>query len=296
MHYSAVLDISDASLGLGTFALSDGVHTNISITLANLRANDGRSPAQSSALFFHHSWTVIWNIISQDGRSEVRLPKVSRSPLAVALAIEIRAQATANGWASPAQLNVTMNETTGLYTIGYNPTFGSNVNLQWTTAAGRALLGFTADVGGAIRHTGTLVPTYLIVPTLRAVSNPTPDRDSGPVGSFAISDDGSVGYGVAKPGAGVEREFTQAFEPVEKVEPAAALAAHPWTHRHLFAHCSKGFAFLVHSGGFGNLYPEFFHLRAEGTAFEAKYASPMNTARRSIEYRVFVMGAMVPSI
>jgi hypothetical protein len=128
---------------------------------------------------------------------------------------------------------------------------------------------------------------------LSAVSNPSVDRESGTVASFAISDDGRHGYGLAREGVAIERDWTQQFEPLEKVEPINAVSTHPETHRRFQRHCRTGLPFVVTNGGFGNDVPELFHLRGEGTRFEAERASQNRNSRRNVGYQTYVFGAII---
>jgi hypothetical protein len=289
MLYHAIFDISDSSLGLGTLTIADGTHTSIVITFADLRAFDGNG--DESALFMNHSFNE-WDIQSQDGNAQERLLTLGRAPLGIALTAHMQSQATANSWADPTFLGAGLNATTGLFAIGYI-LGGVNISLTFSTAAGRRLLGFASNVSGATGYIGTQIPYYVIKPTLPAVSNPTPDREASTVASFAMSDSGEVGTGLSREGVPIEREWTQQFEPVEKCEPINAVSTHPFTHRHLFLHCRQGYEFCVTGGGFGNPIPELFSLRTDGTAFEAAYASPNNTARRNVSYRTYVRAGLI---
>lgn len=292
MLYQAFFDIADTSLGLGTLIISDGAHSNIIIDFAELLGGDADD--QPTPIMMH-SPIGEYSIRTRDGLDTEVSRKLSRQSFAIVLAANMQVQALANGWDAPAFLGAGIDADTGLMWVGY--VAGSiDISLTFSTAAGAALMGyaFPQTFGGALIE-GIAVPSYVIRPTLRAVSHLTPDRESERVASFAISDDGRHGSGLSREGCSVERDWVQAFEPIAKVEPINATSAHPWTHRHLFRHCRTGLPFVVTSGGFGNPVPELFHLRSEGTAFEAKYVTPddYRTHLRSVDYRTYVFGAII---
>ena len=291
MLYQAFFDISDPTLGLGQVIVGDGTHSNVIIEFATLLGFDADAVVTPKLM---HSPIAEYSIQAQDGSATEVSRKLSRQSFGRAFTTYLQVTALANGWAGPEFLVAGIDATTGLYGVGY--ALGAvNISLTFSTAAGAALMGFAFPLtSGAPAHTGIAIPNYVIKPTQRAVSHPTPDRESGTVASFAISDDGRHGYGHGREGVAVERDWAQQWEPVAKVEPINAVSTHPWTHRHLFRHCGrKGLPFVVTDGGFGNSIPELFHLRGESTAFEAKYAYDMVTAFRNVVYGTYVFGGIV---
>lgn len=292
IFYAPIFDISDPTLDLGNLTIADGVHTSVVIALGSLRANGGTAKYANSPLFFH-SAHANFLVEKQDGTYAEVLPELARQALIYVLSSEFINQATANSWTSPLNTGALWSSTTGFYTIGYVGGAGVNISLTWSTPNGRRLFGYDGiGESGLQTHVGSQVPWFLIKPTMRGVSNPSRDREPGPVGTFAISDSGDVGYGNARIGSEVHRDWTQQFEPIEKCEPINAAADHPFTHRDLNNHCRKGYPFAVLDGGFGNPANEIFNLRSEGTGWEPGWAVPNRTHIANIPYKAIVRGAI----
>lgn len=285
--YSVAFDISDTTLNLGTITLDIASFDPIVFTLGSLTAS------LPSITTFLHLEAISFSVVKQDGSDTVVLPQLCPQTLGGRLGNRLRLLATNAGWPNASNLGLVFDVDTGLYTIGFTGGSGDDVSIAWSTAEGRRLFGFAADVSAtAETHTGTRIPWFVIRPTLTAVSNPTHDREVDGVASAIVNDEGTAVFGAARSGGAVERDWVQQFEPVAKCEPINADSSHPFTHRDLFNHCRKGFPFAVLSGGFGNELSEVFALRAEGSSWRAPFATPNRSHIRNVEYQTYVMGAI----
>jgi len=294
--YHQIHDVADSAHNLGSFILSDGTHSNIEIELSSLLAFDHDDVA--SSLLMHHELQT-FSIQLQDGSDTDTLRKLGRASVGAILTALIQAEAADNSWTDPSSIAVAFDNDTGLYVVGYLPGTGVDIGLVFTTDNGARYLGWEslfplASVSGEISYTAPYHPWFIVKPTLPAVSNPSADRESGPVGSYGIGDDGISGGGLARPGAPVERDYTQQWEPIAKVEPLSAVQAHPYTHRQLQRDARQGLPYVVSDGGFGNPYAEIFTLRPEGTAWAPERSSFNVNSRWNINYPSYVRGALVP--
>jgi hypothetical protein len=184
-----------------------------------------------------------------------------------------------------------MSLTTGLVSVAYTTTF----SLTWSSATGRALCGFSADQSGASSYTGTVVPTYVIKPTLDAVSLPTPNFEPDNIAAHAVADDGS-GFGTERYVSPIYRDWVQQFEVKAKTQRLFAASTHPWTLQHLFEHCRGRWPFLVISGfGSDSSSNEAFSLRTEGTSWKPDRASFMDDAQFHVPFKTVVEGTAATS-
>lgn len=280
-RYFAGFDVS-ALTSLGTITLSTAGKSDVVITLSSVTDTAGDS---STTSLFCHPLAFASGTSQGSGGASV-LQEWSAVSYATALQTDLQAEATAQSWTSPSNINVTSSAATGLYTIAYST---ANFDIAWSAAAGRNFLGYSGDVSGATSHAGDQTPTYVIAPTLTDVSDPTTNYEPMGVGSRAIADDGS-GFGIARTESPLYRDWVQQFETKAKTLRLSAATAHPWTFQHLFEHCRTVYPFYVTSSFNAGSNYESFVLREDGAFFKPERATPGNDAQFHIPFRAHVVG------
>lgn len=283
MYYAPYLDVQLAGLGSITLSRSGGYSDVVVNMSSGVSAAD--YDAATSYIFSHAGPA---NIRSETADGSQRLRSYSRTTYGAALQAALRDAATAASWPSPTSIQVTNSNASGAYTISYTTTF----SIAWSSANGRAFLGFTADKSGSSSYAGTITPTYLVIATLDDSSDDTPNYEPEAIGNRVIADDGS-GYGLTRSIAPLYRDWVQQFETKEKTLRRSAASTHPWTFQHLFEHCRGEYAFVIYipTGSNGRL--ELFSLRSDGLMWKPERASPGNDAQFHIPFRCIVEGTGV---
>jgi len=284
----------DAALtGAGNITLSTAGESDAVVDLATLTNTDVEGTGTSS-VFWHNepsNATTSTNIriAAQDPNSTARLTYFSRRSFGKAL--EVALEAAMTGWTTPSDLSISWSRTTGFYTIAWPH---ANFTITFATAIGRALLGFSGTQSGGTSYTSTLMPRYVIEPTLDTVSNNTLNYEPRGIANHGETDSGK-GFGLARSTSPLYRDWSQEFETKEKTNRTSAATAHPWTFQHLFEHCRGQFPFAVVNGGFGDsafTADEAFSLRTDSTHWDARdfRATPGNDSQFHIPFRCHVEG------
>lgn len=288
-YYQAPFDV--ATLGLGTLTLATAGKSNVVINLAALTASNDDASSTSS-IFWHYigsgSGATSW-CTSLDGANAARLTHHARVPLHVDLEAAIQAEATTQTWTNPAGLTVAFRRQDNPITYRFAYT-EANVSLTWSTAAGRALLGFAANQSGAQTYDGTLVPTYVVTPTLEFTSMDSPDYEDEETGNHMTPDDNSAGFGVSRYVARVRRDWVQQFETKELSFRDFAATAAPWTFQHLYQYCrgERPFAIATVTRGSTDDDVAFFSLNR--VAWKPTRDSAGNDAQFHIPFECVVIG------
>lgn len=290
-YYTAPFDVS--ALSLGTITIATAGKPNVVVTLTSLTASNDDASANSS-IFWHYigsgSGATGWCTAS-DGTGQARLTHHARVPLHVDLEAALQAEATAQGWSTPSGLTVAFRrqDTPITYRFAYSV---QNITITWSTAAGRALFGFGADVSaGTQQADGDRVPTYVCVPTLEYTSNDSPDFEEEEVGNHVTPDDNSGGFGVSRYVARVQRTWDQQYETKERSQRASATSTYPWTFQHLFEYCRGHRPFAIAEGPRGTTGADIQFFYLDRVAWRPERASPGNDAQFHIPFRCHVIGA-----
>jgi hypothetical protein len=289
-YYHAPFDL--ALIGAGTITISTSGKPDVVVSLATLTGSNNDASASSSILWHYigdNAAASGW-CAAADQTGAARLVHHSRVPLHMALQTALQAEATAQAWSTPSGLTVAFRrqDTPITYRFAYSV---QNITITWSTAVGRALLGFGANVSaGTQQADGDRVPTYVAVPTLEHASDDTPDFEEQEIGNHTTPDDNSGGYGVSRYTARVRRDWTQQFETKERSHRRSAESTYPWTLQHLFEYCrgEKPFAIAAGPRGTTGSDVEFFYL--EQVAWKPERASPGNDAQFHIPFKCIVVG------
>lgn len=281
--YQAAFDVTE--LDLGTLTLATAGESDVVIDLTALTGGP---------MFFHYNGVggTEW-CTSQDSAETPRLTELfSLFGFDVAVTAALQAAATTATWPSPSSLTASFRRDNT--PIGYRLRYsGSTITAAWSTAAGRALFGFSANVAVAAETLlADHVPTYCIVPTLEFSSDDTPNYEPDTIANHVMPDDNSLGTGVSRYVAPIFRDWKQQFETAEKTERLRADSTHPWTFQHLFEYCRGerpicvGYYRSTAHGG------EVFILRSKGTNWRPERASPGNAAQFHIPFECHVIGTL----
>jgi hypothetical protein len=285
--YSVAFDAADSDVSYGTLTVATAGKTSIVITFANLTATS-MDATTTSSVFFHYDTISNLRITSQDPLGTTRRGEIATSPFAAAINAAMFTAATANSWSSPSSLVMGFNTSTGIYTFSYTTTF----SLTWTVAAGRALCGFSANQSGASSYTGTVVPTFTLLPTLDAVCLNTPNYEPDSIATHVVADDGG-GFGTERYVSPIYRDWVQQFEVKAKTMRASAASTHPYTFQHLIEHARGRWPFIVLRGfGSDTALDEVFSLRTESTSWKPDRASFMDDAQFHIPFKTVVEGTL----
>ncbi len=284
--YEAPFDVANSALGLGTLTLSTAGESDIVVTLSTLTSG-------GYSRFWHYkgdsgnSW-----LRSVDKRRAFMLTTEAQYSFDVALTTALQAAATTATWPNPSDLTVSFRrENTPIgYRIRYT---GSTITAAWSTDAGRALMGFQANVGTpAETLLADAVPTYVIVPNLLFTSDDTMYFEPTGSATHVTPDDNSGGMGWARYMATVYQDWVQQFESKEKVDWMFATAAHPWTFRDLFDYCRGDVPFALCSYRATTLGGTVHMLRMPQWDAPER-ASSNNDAQFHVAFKTDVIGEMV---
>lgn len=285
------LGFDNSLLSLGTITLATAGETDVVVNMSSGVSGTDQNSASS---------TLFWHYEHSNGSSKVRgvdpdqtthVAEYSSTSYTAALQAALRAEATTQTWASPNDIDVTINTTTGIITIAFTAT----ITVTFSAAAGRNLLGFSSSPqSGASSYVGDQTPKYIIDPTVDGASDCTPDYEPPGVASASVANDGQV-YGISRTVSPIYRDWVQQYETKAKTLRVAAASTHPTTLQALFEHCRCDYAFVVADGGFNNSNDECFMLRDDGAHFDSASAraTPGNDSQFNIPFRTIVLGEMV---
>lgn len=204
------------------------------------------------------------------------------SVLTVYTAFAAALQTAINAAATAGTYTVSYSTTTFAYTITRDSgTFTATLN-----TLARRILGRTADyTPGAISHTSTVRPYYVIDSTAGARSNVDDDYEPDGLVEVAETDDGQV-YSVSRTAAPTYHDFSLEFEPKSAIQAYAADPAKPWTYKHLVQHCRSTEPFLV-VDDVGSSVHKF---RGESASFKATRLKADYDNHQSIRFNTFLLG------
>lgn len=286
MIYAAAFDVTahNAVDSLGTITIGNGVDPNASVTLSAVTYTD--HDGSSSSSFFIAAYDEV-TCVDESPYSLTRFSHFAEASFAYAMETALTSAMTAQGWAGNATCE--WSSTTGLYTISWS---GGNTTLSFNTTPGRKLFGFSGNQTSAASHTSDIMPTFVVNPTLDAVSDPTPNYEPKSIGN-RISTDSGAGMGIARYNSPLFRDWRQEYETREKTMRLSAAASHHWTLQHLFEHCRGRWPFVVYDGEFHDTTePEVFSFRTDGIPFQPKPATPGNGSQYHLEFRCVVEGEL----
>lgn len=281
-RYFAVFDTSDSGFGSLTFATSGKSDLVVAISSLTDTTVDA---SKTSSLFTHHQYGL-GNTLGLDlNRTSQLDADFGNDSFLTVLNARIATLATAATWSAPP--TVAFSWTTGYYTFthGTLPT-----SMVISNAATRKLFGLASLSYADIRATpavSTLVPHYMIVPTMDGVSFPTSDYEIDDVTSLSIAGDGRV-FQLSRDTVALCRDWVQQFETKEKTLRLSAATAHPFTFQELFDQCKRGFPFIV-SDGFTDSYDEAFYLK-DAQWKPTRAAPDSDTPGFHINFEAIVMG------
>lgn len=289
MLYLAAFDIvaANAIHSFGTITLSTAGESDVVLTLGDITANNVDNVAGATTFWVWSSSD--YYVQDQSPFAYTRFAHFSESTWAKAVDTALKAEAVTQGWAAKIP-SCTWSSATGFYTFAVATV---NSAVAWSASSGRALFGFSGNSATAASHVGTIMPMYVISPTLGSVSDPTLNYEPSAIGNRVAADNGA-GFGLARRVSPLHRDWRQEYETKEKTMRLQAAAAHPWTFQHLFEHCRGRFPFLVYDGGFHDTetFPEAFTFRDDGIAFVPERATPGNDAQLHIPFRCVVEGTL----
>ncbi len=284
--YEAPFDVANTALGFGTLTLSTVGETDVVVNLATLTSG-------GYSRFWHykgdggHSW-----LRSVDKARTYRLTTEAQYAFDVALTTALQAAATTATWANPSNLTASFRRDNT--PIGYRLRYtGATITATWSTAAGRALMGFSANVAIAAETLlADQVPTYVVVPTIQYTSNDTMYFEPTGSATHVAPDDNSAGMGWARYVATVYQDWVQQFETKEITDWMFADSAHPWTFRDLFEYCRGDIPFALvwyRSTSLGGT----VHMLRLPQWDAPQRASDNDDAQFHIKFETRVMGEMV---
>ena len=286
MLYTAAFDLDDPDAGYGTLTLATSGKPSIVITLGSLAGGDG---LKRTLHHYQQSNVTPLQWYSEDSAAELRATEVSTHVFRTILYSAFSAGATAQGWVSPSSFSVGFSRTTGLYSYSY---LTANFSMTWSTAAGRALCGVSANKSGSTSYSGDVVPPFVIVPTLIATSDSTPNYERTGIASQAIPDNGAVGPGISREVAALYRTWVQQFENRAKTLRGSEASTHPETFERFRQYCRTVYPFVV-VDGFGDTLDEMFYFTKESASWSAGNdlrASRANNAQFHIPHDAVVVG------
>lgn len=284
--YLAPFDTGNARLNLGTLTLSTAGKPDVVVDLTDIAQNN-------SQLFLHYNgvggsgWCT-----SVDESESATLLEFAQYGFDVALTDAIQDEATAQGWTSPSNLTASFRRDNT--PIGYRLRYsGSTITATWSTAGGRALMGFSANVAVAAETLlADVVPTHCIVPTLEFSSDDSTRDEAENIANHVRPDDNSSGSGTSRYVAPIVADWMQKFETKEKSERLSAASSHPWTFQKLFEYCRGEYPFFVayyRSTAHGG---EAFSFVSRGTRFRHERASGGNDAQFHILFECYALGTL----
>lgn len=295
MLYLASFDVAlpRHGFGLAIFIASDMVTSQAEVNVAAITAAVG----SRNVSIFNHYTTKLSAVVGEDPDATVHLAnEMPAVTFAAAMQVAMRAAATTAGWANPNALTCTFNLTTQRYTFARTTGGGATIGVAFGTDETAALFGMPAiGVPTITSVTGTLLPNFIISPTLSLIStvggaqgvNYEPEG----IATGAVSGSGHSS-GMARPVSPLLRDWVQQYETKAKTLRANAVAAHPYSHQAMFEDCRNVLPIVV-SAGFGESYDEVFKLRPDACQWSPDRASDGNDAQFHIPYGCEVLG--VPS-
>lgn len=274
-----------AQQSLGTLTLSTVGETDVVIDLTAV-ASSGRY------VYLHYNGVggSGW-CIAADESGEPRLTKdFAEYGFDVALTAALQAAATTATWPNPSNLTASFRRDNT--PIGYRLRYtGGTITATWSTDAGRALFGFSANVAVAAETLlADCVPTHCIVPTLLFASGDLLEYELDGTASHVIPEDNGAGTGTSSYNASVAMDFMQQFETRAKTKRLSAVTAHPESFERMVQYCrgERVFAVAYHrSTSHGG---RVFALRTEGTRWRPERAGTTNDAHFHVNFQTVVIG------
>ncbi len=274
MIYTAAFNVvsHNAIASLGNLTLSTAGETNLVIPIANIRGTSCDGTADATTFWVWEAGT--FHCVDHSPFAQARFRRFSATTWAGAVDAALKASAISAGWAAKIP-SCTWSKTTGFYTFAVATVTSA---ITWSAVPGRSLFGFAGNSATASSHTSAIMPTFVINPTLPAVSVPEGgthlEYEAEGISDSVSSDTGDT-FSIARYVAPLHRDWLQQFETKAKTVRLSADESHPWTFQHLFEHCRGHFPFIVYGGGFNDTDSNLvFTLRGAGTSHRPVPAAP----------------------
>lgn len=166
------------------------------------------------------------------------------------LALQNELAAALNGAGLNAAYSVSFGPTTGFFTI---TAFGGGVTaiqIAFTNATTRRILGFSGPVSASLSHTSTIRSYYFISGTEACVTEWSELREvDDDIQTDLIAWDGSWVEGLARPGAIKDWVLEVPWEPRAAIWADEAVSTVPFTWEAWFPHLRTGVPFIVMVAG-----------------------------------------------
>lgn len=185
-----------------------------------------------------------------------------------------------------ATYTVTFNQATGKYTIAASGGGVTAVQIAFSNALTKRVLGFTGTVSGALSHTSAQRCDYYIIGTEGGISEWTRLYEiDDELLEELVGDDGTPAI-FAKAGAAKGFDFEVPYEPAASIwtENAGGL----WCWEDFFAHARTGAPFVVAVAGLTTTFVAL--LRKKTAAFKPKLLGDGYVAHASIPISGFYLG------
>ncbi len=286
MLYTAAFNVvsHNAIASLGNLTLSTAGETNLVIPIANIRGTSYDGTADATTFWVWEAGT--FHCVDHSPFAQARFRRFSATTWAGAVDAALKASATSAGWAAKIP-SCTWSKTTGFYTFAVATVTSA---ITWSAVPGRSLFGFAGNSATASSHTSAIMPTFVISPTLPAVSDPSLEYEPSGIGGHVTSDTGE-GFGISRYVSPLYRDWLQQFETKAKTVRLSADESHPWTFQHQREHCRGAFPFVVYGGGFNDTDANLvFSFRDESIALHPERATPGNDAQFHIGFQCVAEG------
>lgn len=243
----------------------------------------------ASVSVFNHSKYPLGHTTGADRLKTPRLAATHPTDsFASAVEAALQAEATVQGWTTPAGITVSVSDVTAFYTFAYSV---QDFELLFSSSFTRALFGFSSDESGAGSYTGTETPFFSINPTSQAASDfngmAAIDYEPEAPASSGVTDSGDV-FGISRTVEHVYRDWFQQYETKALTIRENAAAPNLFTFQDLFEQ-NRARPFVV-MDGFGKLFDEVFQLRTEGTPWAPQRATAGNDNQFHIGFMCHVIG------
>jgi hypothetical protein len=294
LSYLASFDIVDSRHSFGTVRFVKFPVGEFTLDITTDVAN-GVNLVGDAIRVFNHYPTGLTSAVAEDAEASTGLG-ITAAVQSWGTLFQQRMQQAAQAavWGSFGTLTCTYNVATQRYTFTYG---GSPiVTIEFSTTATARLFGFSGNFSGSSNSiSGTLTPSFVIVPSLRAVTTEGtdgPNYEPTNISMQAVSEYGSV-FGLTRAAAPLLRDWTQQSEPKAKALRLSATSSHPFTHQELFEKCSSVHTFVV-TDGFGDGKDYVFKLRADASTWSQKTCKraggEMDDALFDVRYEAQVLG------
>lgn len=292
--YLASFDICDPRNDFSTVRFVKFPLGDFTLDIMTDVANGPVPEGSTRTTIYNHYPVGIGNAVGEDAEANTGLASIAASQSWASLFQQrMRQAAQAAVWGSYNTLTCTYDVDTHLYSFGYS---GLLATIQFGSAGTRRLFGFGSDHSGLTSTvTGSFVPSYVIVPSLSAV---TTDGVEGVnyeppgISMQSVSEFGSV-FGLTRASAPIFRDWTQQSEPKAKTLRRSTTTAHPFSHQELFEKSRSMHPFVV-IDGFGDGKDYVFKLRPDAAMWTSsackRAGGDMDDALFDVSYETQVLG------